>query len=336
LDFGFRGANFCGARDKLTCDSAGLTVGGGAPNVTRANGFVAAVPPRLTAITGPDEPLGRLTMGLLGAEFSNFRVVRASSASRFGVRIPTGADGKTCVITNRPSLLDPDAVIAAIEDLMSHSDVGQLFLGSFTHADHKVVARAVKLAHAHGVLVYLMPTTSQLSDQAGCVELLSMLAETDWAQFNTVELTSLTGTGDPLAGGHRLRDQGARSRFLITAGDRGMYAYVDRDFYFPRAFVVESNCDVGAGDMAGGTLLGWLLSHNDGDLATGLRLAAAAAAMHVNGGFTRKGGWAELQEFARVTPLRRFVPESTRRLLSRRVALATTSAIRLVAVWLAS
>jgi sugar/nucleoside kinase (ribokinase family) len=336
LDAALRGANPCGAGSKLICDSVELLIGGAASNFTRANRLVADLPPSLIAIMGPDDVLSRLTMSLLGAEFDDFRVVRASSASRIGVRIPKGADGETCVITNRPPLVDPDAVIDAIKDQLSRGDVGGLFLGSFTAADWKVVEKAVQLAHAHRVTVFLMLGTSQLSDHKGCIELLSMLDDTDWAQFNTPEMGSLAGTANPLDGGHWLREQGLRNRFLITEGDRGMYALASRDFYYQRAFAVESHCDVGAGDMAGGTLLAWLLSHNDADLATGLRLAAAAAAMHVHGGYTRKGGWAELEEFARVTPLRRFVPEPTRRPFPRRVALATTAAIGLVAAWLVS
>lgn len=295
------------------------SLGGAGFNVARAFNLLAKGPKRLLAVMARDSFAGVIT-NMIGKEFGDWRMIHAASENRISAIVPRpDQPGEQQIFTTRPEIKDADALVDAVEEELTGAE--QVFFGSFTGKDQKTVERLIDAAHNSGVMIYFMPTANQLSDPDQFVSLAAGLSENDWVHLNGPELKMLTGCDGVMAGVNWLRTRRVAASCIVTDGPRGLYCFYApmQDWYFQKAFYVHMIGDRAAGDFVAGTALGFLESQrienlDDGnggkfnsaalDVKSMLRYCAAAAAIHVSGNSaTRRGGFAELDRFARTTPL---------------------------------
>jgi sugar/nucleoside kinase (ribokinase family) len=265
---------------------------GGPANVMRAYSLVANDAPTLVAITGDDDLCG-VCAGMLEKEFGDVTMTKSASATRASV-ITRSPRGDRCD-TVRPQV-DCEAAFRGAEPAIHACDL--LLMCSLSDGELPLVRRA---ADACGAEVYFIPTARQIKDRRALIEVTSKI---EYLQLNHHELESMAGfkAEIPLLI-NALREASAfKKGVIVTAGSRGIYAFIDGFWYHSPALDVPVNRTVGAGDFAAGTILACLRTGaplNDWDLI--LKYANAASAMHV-ANLPRLGGWNELLCFSNATP----------------------------------
>jgi hypothetical protein len=193
------------------------------------------------------------------------------------------------------------AILAAVETLLEQYHVRQVFLGSLSEMEFPLTEHILRnVRRRNRAIAYWIPSRSQIQNRPKMRQLLTLC---DWIQMNQSEMEELTGISGLVAGVNSLRDEGFCGSLVVTAGSNGMLAFHRGNWLFQRAFQIHARKTNGAGDCTAGTLLAWLHDRPHYGVAEGLRYAAAAAAMRL-AGMPRGGGWEELAQFARYTPLR--------------------------------
>ena len=102
-----------------------------------------------------------------------------------------------------------------------------------------------------GIECYLMLTNSQIDDRTATLELCR---RADFVQMNASKLERFSNVhGDVVGGINALRDRGLNS-LVLTAGAKGIYAFLNDDWWHAPAYDVDCHSDQTLGDTVAGAL----------------------------------------------------------------------------------
>jgi len=307
---------------KIDSEGMALAPGGGAFNATTA---AMRCGPRvaLAAIMGDDRQ-GEMLKELIGDELDHWVLICAQRHTRVSMIVPENIDAPTAqqIYTTR-SAIDATEVQRRVFPLIRRHPY--VLIAPFSADDFPLVRALLAEVHRVGGHSFLQLSAAQLADRENVIRLISA-ANTVF--LNVAELRLLTGHDDLNTGMYHLLNAAGERNLIVTDGNQGIVARVRRNSYSARAFAVDVEGDVGAGDVVAGTFAA--------AMADGLKpaeatlLASAAAAMHVSG-VRRKGGWDELRQFAEGTDkLPRQRPEVSRRKLVSKVSAISLTAFVLL------
>ena len=276
-----------------------LSVGGGAVNAARSFQHAGGQPAVLAAITGADET-GNMVFRLLGEDFTRLRRAATAIRTRVSLVVPRSGPGSdTTTWTIRPEL-DAAATFAHLKPLLSQSR--RVVLASMAAEQAPLVGQ---ILDSHPGQTVMMLTSSQCEDAETT---LGLARRCSLIQLNTGDLATLTAIqGDVVASINWLRERQVKS-VIVTAGHRGIIAYIGGQWLYAPAFEVDVPCSTSrCGDIVLGTFLAGI---DRGETVPGsLRMASAAAAMQA-AGVAPPANWEAITSYAASTPTRRFEPES--------------------------